>query len=213
MPPDALALMAILAVLLGAAPANCEISPCVKSDIFAGSDYTVATIPGSCTRIILEDSQIGDVGAGALAEALKTNTEVTELFLARSNIFNAGAIALAAALKENNAVRHIHFHENTVGDDGAVALAEMLKVNTGIVSMSFTSIYYESWEVLQDGIFGNVGAAAFAEALKVNSVVTDLGLNAWQWTKVNDCFYPRLLGGKLEPDLQRQQAERRRNRN
>lgn len=97
LPPDALALMAILAVLLGAAPSNCEISPCVKSDIFAGSDYTVATIPGSCTRIILEDSQIGDVGAGALAEALKTNTEVTELFLARSNIFNAGAIALAAA--------------------------------------------------------------------------------------------------------------------
>ena len=70
-PPYALVLMmAISSVLLGAAPVEGLVT-CGKSDIFAGSDYTVATIPGSCTQIYLEDSQIGDVGAGALAEALK----------------------------------------------------------------------------------------------------------------------------------------------
>ena len=170
----------------GTACSPCYVS-CRLLDIFDGSS-TVATIPGPCTRINLEDSAIGDDGAAALADALKANTRVTELFLARSNIGDVGAIALAAALKENNVVRDIHFFENSIGDNGAVALADMLKVNTGIEHMSFSSIHYESWKVREDSIFGNIGGAAFAEALKVNSVVTDLNGRrpVWSWTNVDD---------------------------
>jgi hypothetical protein len=45
-----------------------------------------------------------DVDAEMLAEALKTNTGITEVYLCRNSIDDTGCAALAEALKVNTAV-------------------------------------------------------------------------------------------------------------
>jgi NLR family CARD domain-containing protein 3 len=50
----------------------------------------------------MEFNEIGDVGAKALAEALKTNATLLILDLLRNNIEDEGAKAFGEGLKTNN---------------------------------------------------------------------------------------------------------------
>ena len=60
-------------------------------------------IPGGCTSLRLYGNSVGDEGAKALAEALKTNTALTSLGLDEDSIGVEGGKALAEALKKNAA--------------------------------------------------------------------------------------------------------------
>ena len=72
----------------------------------------------------MASNSIGDAGAQALAEALKTNGTLMELNLHNISIGDAGARALAEALKTNNALTTLWLHNNSIGVVGAHTLDE-----------------------------------------------------------------------------------------
>ena len=78
-------------------------------DSLTGNDTSV-------TNLVL-GIQIGDAGAIALAEALKTNTSLKTLSLAMMNQIGVqGARALADALKANTSLTELYLLNNEIGD-------------------------------------------------------------------------------------------------
>ena len=67
-------------------------------------------------ELYLDDNNISDEGAKALAEALKVNTALQGLILDRNNISDEGAEALAEALKVNTALQGLYLDENEISD-------------------------------------------------------------------------------------------------
>ena len=68
-------------------------------------------------------NQIGDVGANAIARALKATPALTELGLGSNLITDHGAVNLATALKdERSCLTFLNLSGNMVGDRGAAAL-------------------------------------------------------------------------------------------
>eukprot|EP00566_Odontella_aurita_P009918 CAMPEP_0113575366 /NCGR_PEP_ID=MMETSP0015_2-20120614/27653_1 /TAXON_ID=2838 /ORGANISM="Odontella" /LENGTH=434 /DNA_ID=CAMNT_0000478587 /DNA_START=31 /DNA_END=1335 /DNA_ORIENTATION=- /assembly_acc=CAM_ASM_000160 len=120
------------------------------------------------THLDLNDNNIGDVGASALAEALKCNTALIKLSLKYNSIGDVGVSALAEMLKCNTTLTHLdlHLNDNDIGDVGASALSEMLKSNTTLIKI-----------ILSYNSIGDVGALALAEALMYNDTLTGLELD------------------------------------
>jgi hypothetical protein len=81
----------------------------------------------------LYTNQIGDAGAVALADALKTNTSVTVITLGDNQIGDAGVVALANALKTNTTVIFIDLCNNGVRSDRKAILIEDAKVASRII--------------------------------------------------------------------------------
>jgi hypothetical protein len=82
---------------------------------------------------------IGDIGATAIAEALKTNTGLSlppqgsydgGLHLGYNNIGPIGAGALAEALKINKTLGVLYIQYNPLGDTGVLLLLDSLRFNT-----------------------------------------------------------------------------------
>ncbi|KJE97750.1 hypothetical protein CAOG_07854 [Capsaspora owczarzaki ATCC 30864] len=119
------------------------------------------------TSLNLGWNQIGSDGAQEIAEALKVNTTLTKLYLESNEIANAGALAIAEALKVNRTLTELYLRDTRIGGAGAQAIAEALRVNTKLTLLDL--------EVNQ---IGDTGAQAFAEALKVNTTLSWLLL--WQ---------------------------------
>ncbi|KAL0228977.1 hypothetical protein GEMRC1_013597 [Eukaryota sp. GEM-RC1] len=137
-------------------------------ELFKEEVYTTVT------SINLSDNSIGDVGAIALAEALKVNTSVTSLNLGGNFIGDRGVRALAEMLKVNRKVTNIDLKNNSTGDEGAKALAEALKVNDTITNIHLTN-----------NLIGKEGVSALAEALKVNSTVNLVGVDQLDSLKIS----------------------------
>jgi hypothetical protein len=78
--------------------------------------YRCTDVFFDCFLFALTDSQIGDEGVRALAEALKTNKTVTSIYLGRKKCVCFCSIDIAHA-------------GNQIGFEGATALAETLKTN------------------------------------------------------------------------------------
>ena len=167
--PTAAMPVAVLAVLLAAVPV--EAKGCDSSDVLpAGAPFSspalVVDFEG-CTKLVLDNNNIGDSGAVAIAEALKNNTALTWLYLGYNTIGDSGAAALAKALKSNTALTRLDLDYNNIGDSGAAALAEELKSNTALTELR-----------LDYNNIGDSGAAALAEALKSNTAVRTLTLHS-----------------------------------
>ena len=113
------------------------------------------------TRIDLNDTEIGDEGAKAIAQAVKWNDVLTHLDL-NNNIIGDEA----QAVKWNDVLTHLDLNNNIIGDEGAKAIAEMLKDNGPLTKL-----------FLNNNQIGNEGAKAIAEALKENHALTLLRLN------------------------------------
>ncbi|KAG0283777.1 hypothetical protein BGZ97_008416, partial [Linnemannia gamsii] len=94
------------------------------------------------TTLNLRNNSIGDNGAEALSETLKTNSTLTTLDLARNSIRNNGAVALSEALKSNSTLTTLDLSSNSIGENGAVALSEALKTNSTLTTLNlqFNSI-------------------------------------------------------------------------
>ena len=103
----------------------------------------------------LSKAEIGDMGAQALAEALRENSSLTKLELDANSIGDAGAQALAETLRENSSLATLRLAGNSIGDAGAQALAEALGENSSLATLELGS----------NGI-GAAGAQALAEAVE-----------------------------------------------
>ena len=126
-----------------------------------------AILGGTTTSVTKINAYINDIGAAAIAEALKNNTVLTFLNLDTNNIEDSGAAAISEALKANTALTWLYLRNNMIGDSGAAAIAEALKTNTALTRL---------W--LQNSTIGDSGAAAIAEALKNNTALTMLHLGS-----------------------------------
>jgi len=83
----------------------------------------------------LERNSVGDNGALALSEALKTNSTPTTLNLMRNWIGDNGAQGLSEALKmTNSTLTTLNLRHNLMEDHGAQALSEVLKTNSTLTS-------------------------------------------------------------------------------
>ena len=114
-------------------------------------------------------NKIGDIGASAIADALKDNKTITgNIFLNQQLIGDLGAIAIAKAFKTNKTITgFIDLRDNQIGDAGAIALADALKVNKKIggIYLRGNKIGEETKKMLQAGdtrfkLYGSVGLPA-----------------------------------------------------
>ena len=82
------------------------------------------------------DNQIGDDGAKAISEALKTNQSITHINLSCMNTnshFQLNSLSLT--------LNYIfHFIGNKIGDDGARAISEALKTNQSITYIDLSGM-------------------------------------------------------------------------
>lgn len=150
----------------------------------------------SLKRLLLQDNQIGRVGACELAKALKVNKTLEELVLFSNQIGDNGACELARALSHyNTTLRRLCLGNNGLGNEGAKLLARMLKRNTSLITLSldFNQIGKEGAEFLAKALetnktlrdlnlgtnreFGDDGAKIFAEVLKSNAFLRNFNLS------------------------------------
>ena len=136
----------------------------------------------------LRSNMCGDVGATALAEALKFDSGLQILDLRHNRIGEKGATALAEALKFNSTLQTLNLAHNAIVNEGVLALAEALKVNSTLqtLNLSYNKLRnmdtwaHQVWKAnsVLPG-FENYRvdrATAFAEALKTNSTLLTLEL-------------------------------------
>ena len=156
--------------------------------------------------IDLSKNSIGDLGAVALARAIKINTKLQEIHLFENNIGDAGAVALADAIKINTKLQEIDLSENYIRDEGAVALADAIKhlSNTTISDDGMTI------DLSCNRYIREVGKMALREAQRVNRTVQLYGIYWWLmkeimkflrfWSQIWDrltCFPEGDAGGNL----------------
>ena len=135
-----------------------------------GND-TVRILAGYLKRSVslssfhLNVSDIGDAGATALAEVLRTNTTLNSLDLCRNpGIGNPGVMSLCEALKVNTTLSSLNLSGTGISDAGVLSLVEVLKTNTS----SLTSLF------LSDIKISHQSLKSIAEVLRVNSTLKDL---------------------------------------
>jgi Ran GTPase-activating protein (RanGAP) involved in mRNA processing and transport/serine/threonine protein kinase len=134
---------------------------------------------------------LGNEEATQIAKALMDpHTNVQTLRLCDNNIGDEGAIALADQLKSNSTLKSLELHNcgcflgnkdpcNIIGVEGALAIAEALKSNSTLVSLELSNVYGYLVHYNHQGNKIEVeGALAIAEALKLNSTLQTLGLQS-----------------------------------
>ena len=110
-------------------------------------------------------SDIGDAGATALAEVLRTNTTLNSLGLCYNpGIGNPSVMSLCEALKVNTTLSSLDLSGTGISDAGVLSLVEVLKTNTS----SLTSL------LLSDIKISHQSFKSIAEVLRVNSTLKDL---------------------------------------
>ncbi|KAG0007408.1 hypothetical protein BGZ82_005419, partial [Podila clonocystis] len=95
----------------------------IRSDALSSTsarDNVVSSILANWTlsTLNLSVNSIGDNGAQALSEALKTNSTLTTLNLSGNSIGNNGAQALSEALKTNPTLTTLNLRSNSIRENG-----------------------------------------------------------------------------------------------
>jgi len=160
------ATLALVALVVGSLLAPVAGRDCTILDVFPEGIYTNAIISSDCTSLNLNNNVVGDLGAIAIAGALKENTALTTLELDSNNIGARGATALAEALKVNTHLSTLWLEGNSIGDVGATAIAAALTVNTALTTLD---MYYN--------FVGDAGATALLHALKFNTMLTEMNVD------------------------------------
>ena len=89
--------------------------------------------------LYLYKTDIGDSGASALSDSLKSNSTLTTLDLMENEIGSSGARALSDSLKSNSTLTALYLYNNEIGDEGAGALSDSLKSNSTLTILKLNS--------------------------------------------------------------------------
>ena len=111
--------------------------------------------------------RIGDAGAAAFAETLRSNSVLARLNLQNHRIGNAGAAAIGQSLKSNCTLTHLCLRGNRIEGVGVAILGHAVQVNHGLVNLD---LRYNNL------IQSEAQAASFAQGLRLNSVLTHLDM-------------------------------------
>ena len=136
---------------------------CIEEMHFQGNNLgakgAVALADGlkSCSNLKvlnLSTNNIDAEGAVALADGLKSCSNLKVLNLSTNNIDAEGAVALADGLKSCSILRNLYLPTNNIGAEGAVALADGLKScsNLRILDLTTNNIGAEGAVALADGL-------------------------------------------------------------
>jgi len=152
-----------------------------------GSNRTVLTLN------IRDTVDPSSAGVCSVAEALTTNSTLTDLTIRDSCCTDEGVRALANALRVNCGLKSLDLGASTVGSAGASYLAEVLPFNTALTSLDISGNSIACigaqhlatalerggalihLDLRQNGIVEE-GARYLAEALKVNTTLKTLKL-------------------------------------
>ena len=119
----------------------------------------------SLSSLYLNCGDIGDAGATALAEVLRTNTTLNSLGLCNNpGIGNPSVISLCEALKVNTTLSSLDLSGTGISDAGVLSLVEVLKTNTS----SLTSLSLSEIKISHHSV------KSIAEVLRVNSTLKEL---------------------------------------
>jgi len=91
-------------------------------------------------ELVLDDNQLGDAGAEAIAAMLRTNRSLTFLLLRGNKIGDAGAEAIVAMLRTNSSLTELDLRANKIGDAGQKALQEAVKGRKFQLSISHQNL-------------------------------------------------------------------------
>jgi hypothetical protein len=137
-------------------------------------------------------NEIGDVGATAIANALKENKSITGLDL--SSKYFLFLVLL-----------HQHSKDNKIGDVGATTIANALKENKSITTLFLCSKYFLFLVLLhqhsKDNKIGYAGATAIANTLKENKSITTLYLSG-KYFFFSLCFSTNIQQGTRSENKQ-----------
>jgi len=86
----------------------------------------------------LARNQIGDEGAAAVGQLLKTNHTITSINLSANKIGNKGVEALVASLGSDSPVVSIDLSNNEIGVEGALALHKLIQSHSNIVNVNLS---------------------------------------------------------------------------
>ena len=148
---------------------------------------------GCLQALKLCSTSIDNDGAKALANALKTCTDLISLDLSNNEIGRDGAEALADALSPCTSLTSLNLSGNSIGDSGAKAFADILKkLSLHKLDISGNSIDHNGIEALANALkshthltsfnissnlIGDSGAEILADALKKSIKLTSLELS------------------------------------
>ncbi len=127
------------------------------------------------------------------AEALKTNTSVTNLSFNCQSIGPAGAASIAGMLRVNRTLQKLELWNNKIGDQGAASIASALEQNTSLqeLGLGFNRISDASANSiagmlarnqhlvtlkLTNNTMNSQGITCIANALKINTTLSRLEL-------------------------------------
>ena len=142
------------------------------------------SVDHTTSLILLSDNGIGEEGARALGDALKTNTTLTEMVL----------ICEQQDHKQTQQEQGRHngtwsdWTDNRIGDEGARALGGALKTNTTLTKLNMEgeqqdelTTHSQAQAPPTQGLqavngLGDEGKKALREALQANTALTQLGI-------------------------------------
>jgi Leucine-rich repeat (LRR) protein len=118
----------------------------------------------SLSSLLLNNNNLGDEGASALAQVLISNQTLTYCNIASNGIGPKGIAALSQALAVCCLVS-LNLMENSCGDKGAESLAQSLSGNTRLITLN-----------LSQNSIGDAGIRHLSKSLRSNSCLRVLDL-------------------------------------
>ena len=95
-------------------------------------------IPNYCTKVVISNLRMSNYFAGSLAQAISADTAVNTLELRDIEMADDGVAFFANALKTNTAITNFSLglerYNEGIGDAAVASFAEAIKLNTAITS-------------------------------------------------------------------------------
>ena len=176
-------LLTVLIALLPTAAAQQTYTPCFANDLSIFDDYNESEIiiPANCTTVEISNLRMPNHLAGSLAKALKANVAVNTLLLRDIEVADDGVVFFANALKTNTAITNFSLgferYNEGIGDAAVASFAEAIKVNTALTSFALTRSGGRTNSSVKVGISDN-GMVLLSQALISNAAITELNLES-----------------------------------
>ena len=109
--------------------------------VWALAEALASPHPAPLCHLDLADNVIGATGCAALAQALgAAGSGLRHLVLNNNDLRDAGAVALAHVLETNTTLQHLELDNNAIGKAGVAALGKALQINTEASGLQHLSL-------------------------------------------------------------------------
>ena len=89
----------------------------------------LANVNHTLTELIISGNPIGDIGAAAFGDMLRSNSALSKLNMDTCGITSEGCVRLAGGLTENTTLQELWMSCDQIGMEGAKALSKVIEEN------------------------------------------------------------------------------------